>query len=135
MTTFVLSIWGTPTPVKQDMPKSPAPDPLAATGSFARSKGASRSATGGASRALKRVCLGQQSPASNLDAATGIEGVTVRQLAWFLLECVQWVAVKGDMRVLLLQKPSNAVEKCVGQWIKDVDGGDLYFPPCSDVAD
>jgi hypothetical protein len=75
------------------------------------------------------------SPASNLDAATGIEGVTVRQLIWFLLQCVQWVAVKGGMRVMLLQKPSNAVEKCVGQWIKDVDGSDLYFPPCSDVAD
>jgi hypothetical protein len=135
MTTFVLSIWGTPTTVEKPMTECPAPDSLAATGSFAQAKGASRSATGGASRALKRVCLGQQSPASNLDAATGIEGVTVRQLAWFLLECVQWVAVKGDMRVMLLQKPSNAVEKCVGQWIKDVDGSDLYFPPCSDVAD
>jgi len=130
-------MWGTPTTVEEpkSAAESPAPESPAATGSFARSKGASRSATGGASRALKRVCQGQQSPASNLDAATGIEGVTVRQLAWFLLECVQWVAVKGDMRVMLLQKPSNAVEKCVGQWIKDVDGSDLYFPLCSDVAD
>lgn len=137
MTKFVLSIWGTPTPVEEpkSAAKSPAPGSPAATGSFAQSKGASRSATGGAARALKRVCLPEQSPASNLDAATGIEGVTVRQVTWFLLQCVQWFAVKGDRRVMLLQKPSNAVEKCVGQWIKDVDGSDLYFPPCSDVAD
>jgi hypothetical protein len=135
MTTFVLSIWGTPTTVEKPMTESPAPESLAATGSFAQAKGACRGPTGSATRALKRVCLREQPPASNLDAATGIEDVTVRQLAWFLLECVQWVAVKGDTTVMLLQKPSNAVEKCVGQWIKDVDGSDLYFPPCSDVAD
>jgi hypothetical protein len=139
MTTFVLSIWGTPTTVEEpkSAPESPAPESRAATGSFARSKGASltRSAPGGATRAPKRICLPEQSPASNLDAATGIEGVTVRHLAWFLLECVQWVAVKGDTTVILLQKPSNAVESCVGEWFRDVDGTDLYFPPCSDVAD
>lgn len=137
MTTFVLSIWGTPTTVEKPMPESPAPDSLAATGSFAQSKGAPRGGTGGATRAPKRVRLPVDSPASNLDAATGIEGVTVRQLAWFLLECVQWVAVNKDKdtTVMLLQKPSNAVERCVGEWLRDFDGTDLYFPPCSDVAD
>lgn len=120
-------MWGLPTTVGE--PKSP-PESRAATGSFAQSKGTTRGGAGGAPRCPKRVCL----DASDLDAATGIEGVTVRQLAWFLLECVKWVAVKGDTTVMLLQKPSNAVERCVGQWIKDVDGSDLYFPPCSDVA-
>ena len=87
MTTFVLSIWGTPTTVEEpkSAAESPAPESPAATGSFARSKGTSRSATGGASRALKRVCLREESPCSNLDVSTGIEGVTVHQFAWFLL--------------------------------------------------
>lgn len=134
MTTFVLSIWGRPKTVEE--PKS-APQSRAATGSFAQSKGATRGGTGGAPRCPKRVCLPVASPASNLDAATGIDGVTVRQLAWFLLECVQWVAVNKDKdtTVMLLQKPSNAVERCVGEWLRDFDGTDLYFPPCSDVAD
>jgi hypothetical protein len=35
---------------------------------------------------------------------------------------------------MLLPKPSNAVERCVGEWLRDVDGSDLYFPPCSDVT-
>jgi hypothetical protein len=132
-------MWGTPTTVVEhkSAAESPAPESPADTGSFAQSKGASltSSEAGGATRGPKRVCRREQSPASNLDAATGIEGVTVRDVVRHLLEDVQWVAVKGDKTVMLLQKPSNAVERCVGEWFRDVDGSDLYFPPCSDVAD
>lgn len=111
------------------MPASPAM-------SYAQAKGASltRGGKGDASRGPKRACLQEQSPASNLDAATGIAGVTVRQLAWFLLECVQWVAVKGESKVYLRQKPSNAVERCVGEWLRDDDCTNFYFPAGDDVG-
>lgn len=128
MTTLVLLIWGTPNEVKP-MPASPAMS-CAQTKSLSLTRGGN----GDASRGPKRACLREQSPASNLDAATGIAGVTVRQLAWFLLECVQWVAVNGESTVVLRQKPSNAVERCVGEWLRDDDGTDFYFPAGDDVG-
>lgn len=111
------------------MPASPAM-------SYAQAKGGclTRGGNGDASRGPKRVCLQEQSPASNLDAATGIAGVTVRQLAWFLLECVQWVAVKEGSKVFLQQKPSNTVERCVGEWLRDDDCTNFYFPAGDDVG-
>jgi len=133
MTNLVLLIWGAPETVTASESAPAAP---AAPGAFAQSKGISRSPAGGATRSTKRACV-RESPPSDLDAATGIEGVSVRKLFEFLTECVQWQATNELLRetVQLLDKPAKDVGKSVGNWFKEPDGTNWYFPASFNVGE